>query len=193
MSKTVAKSSGFLASLKESGRKLIVSLKRKPHTIPGLVIAFAFLLYSLNLTDISDTTAKIQGQGMGLCGFCTMLFSILGFVCFLNAFPHRKKVNIPMLLLMFVMFGIIIFCDVTYMNRITAALYRPENPINLTADTAYIADAYNMLNTHIIVLVVAIVLIVLLPLYTMLLRKINTSIEVEDNGSMAEIELSSED
>lgn len=192
MSNKPAKGSGFAARLKEAGRKLIVSLKRKPQIVPGLVVAFAFLLYSLNLTDVSDTTAKIQGPGMGLCGFCTMLFSILGFVCFLNAFPHRKKVNIPMLLLMFVMFGIIIFCDVTYMDRVTAALYRADNPIQLTEDTAYIADAYNMLNSHIIVLGVAIGLIVLLPLYSKLLRKINTSVELEDNGAMAELELSDE-
>jgi len=193
MSKNTEKRSGFLAGIKEFFRKSIVSLKRKPHTIPGIVIAFAFLFYSLNLTDVSDTTAKIQGPGMGLCGFCTMLFSILGFVCFLNAFPHRKKVNIPMLLLMFLMFGVIIFCDNHYMNRIMAALNRAENPIKLSEETAYIADAYNMLNTHIIVLVVAIVLIVLLPLYGRLIKKINTSVEVEDNGSMAEIELTSED
>lgn len=193
MSKNTEKRSGFLAGVKEFFRKSIVSLKRKPHIIPGIVIAFAFLLYSLNLTDVSDTTAKIQGPGMGLCGFCTMLFSILGFVCFLNAFPHRKKVNIPMLLLMFVMFGVIIFCDKHYMDRIIAAVNRAENPIRLTEETAYIVDAHNMLNTHIIVLVVAIVLIVLLPLYGRLIKKINTSVEVEDNGSMAEIELTSED
>lgn len=193
MSKNNKKSSKFLAGLKEFGRKTIVSLKRKPHIIPGLVIAYAFLLYSLNLTDVSDTTAKIQGSSMGLCGFCIMLFSILAFVCFLNAFPHRKKVNVPMLLLMFGMFGIIIFCDYTYTTRIMAALNRPENPIKLSADTAYIADAYNMLNTHMVILIVAVVLIALLPIYGRLLKKINTSVDVEDNGNMAELELSDED
>ena len=60
--------------LKESFRKLLVSLKRRPHIIPLLVFALAFLVYSLNLMNISDTTAKIQGKGMGLCGFATMLY-----------------------------------------------------------------------------------------------------------------------
>jgi len=187
------KLSGFSAQLKESGRKFIVSLKRKPQTIPGVVMAVAFLLYSLNLTDVSNTTAKIQGQGMGLCGFCTMLFSILSFVCFLNAFPHRKKVNIPMLLLMFLMFGVIIYCDIHYMGRISAAISRAENPIPITSNTAYIADAYNMLNTHMFILGAVVVLIVLLPVYGRLLKKINTSIDVADNGSLAEIELTDED
>ena len=69
--------------LKESFRKLLVSLKRRPHMIALLVFALAFLVYSLNLMNISDTTAKIQGKGMGLCGFATMLFSLLSLLCFL--------------------------------------------------------------------------------------------------------------
>ena len=76
-------------------RKKLVSLKRKPQMIALLVLAAAFVYYSLNLTMISNTTAKIQGAGMGLAGFATMLFSMLSLVCFLNAFPHRKKTNIP--------------------------------------------------------------------------------------------------
>ena len=68
-------------------RKFIVSLKRKPQNIAMAALVVSFLVYSLNLTSISNTTAKIQGGGMGFTGFCTMLFSILSFVCFLNAFP----------------------------------------------------------------------------------------------------------
>ncbi|MBR0313146.1 MAG: hypothetical protein IJQ98_12225, partial [Oscillospiraceae bacterium] len=93
-------------------RKLFVSLKRSPSVIALIVLVIAFLQYSLNLTHISDTTAKIQGSGMGLCGFATMLFSMLSLVCFLNAFPRRKKPVVPMLVLMFCMFAIIIFCDI---------------------------------------------------------------------------------
>lgn len=82
--------------------------------IPLVVLIIAFLQYSLNLTHISDTTAKIQGAGMGLCGFCTMLFSMLSLMCFLNAFPRRKKPVIPMIALMVLMFGLIFFCDWRY-------------------------------------------------------------------------------
>ena len=193
MSKTSKGNSKFLASVKESLRKFVVSIKRKPHMIPGVVIAIAFLYYSLNLTNISDTTAQIQGAGMGLCGFCTMLFSILAFVCVLNAFPNRKKVNIPMLILMFLMFAIIIYCDIHYSGRILAAVNRAENPIKITENTQYIADAYNVLNTHIIMLGVSIGLIVLLPLYSWLLKKIKTSIDVEENADMGELELAEEE
>lgn len=185
----VADFRGVVARLKEALRKFLVSLKRSPSMIPLVMLLVAFLVYSLNLTDISNTTAKIQGAGMGLSEFCIMLFSLLAMVCMLNAFPKRKKANMPMVILMYAMFVIIIFCDIHYNNAITAALTRAESPIQLSASTAYIADAYNMLNTHMILIIVTAVLIALLPVYSKLLRKINTSVEVEDNGDMAEIEL----
>ena len=58
-------------------RKFIVSLKRRPQNIPFLIYIIAFCVYSLNLTNISHTTARILGKNMGLYGFITMLFSIL--------------------------------------------------------------------------------------------------------------------
>ena len=174
-------------------RKLFVSLKRSPSVIALIALVIAFLQYSLNLTHISDTTAKIQGSGMGLCGFATMLFSMLSLVCFLNAFPRRKKPVVPMLVLMFCMFAIIIFCDIHYMGLITLALTRADNPIVIDNQTLYIAKAFNVLYDHIIIEVVGIALIVLLPVYSKLLRKINTSIVVEDNGKLGEIDISGED
>ena len=170
-------------------RKMVVSLKRNPSTIPLLMMAVTFLFYSLNLTDVSDTTAKIYGKGMGLCQFSIMLFSLLSLVCMLNAFPRRKKANIPMIVLMFAMFGIIIFCDIHYGNMIMAAITRTENPIAITEDTKYIAKAYNMLNTHMVLTIVCGVLILLLPVYSKLLKKINTSVVIEDNGDMAQIDI----
>lgn len=186
------KKAGFAAGIKEACRKFLVSLKRRPQMIPLAALVIAFLEYSLHLTVISNTTARIQGQGMGLCGFATMLFSILSMVCFGNAFPRRKKANIPMLVLMFAMFGIIIFADVTYLNAIYSAVMREENPIVVTMNTIYIAYAEYYLNLHIIILCVAIALIVLLPVYSKWIRKIKTSVEVEGNAQMEAIDISSE-
>lgn len=180
---------GLWAVIKESIRKGIVSLKRNPSVIPLLMLAASFILYSFNLTDMSDTTAKIQGSGMGLSQFCIMLFSLLSMVCLLNAFPRRKKANIPMIVIMFVMFAIIIYCDIHYSNGIMAALNRAISPIKVDKSTIYIAEAYNMLSTHMIMMIITAVLVVTLPIYSKLLRKINTSVNVEDNGSMGEIEL----
>lgn len=176
--------------IKESVRKMIVSLKRKPQTIPLIVLGIAFLVYSLNLTHVSDTTAKIQLGGMGLSGFCTMLFSLLSFVCFLNAYPHRKKTNIPMLVLMFIMLGILIFCDTFYMGRINEAVTRADHPIVVDANTIYIQQAYDMLGLHRIILAVGAVLTLLVPVLRKLLRKIDTSLPVEDVGQMEALMLS---
>ena len=178
--------------LKEVWRKFLVSLKRRPQMIPLVVLVIAFLFYSLNLMYISDTTARIQGPGMGLAGFATMLFSMLSFMCYLNAFPYRKKPNIPMVVLMFAMVGIVIFADVYYSGAILNAVTRADNPIVPTEATSYIVTAYDNLRIHIVILVVAIVLVLLLPVYSKLLRKIKTSIDVGDNGNMEAIDISGE-
>ena len=185
----MAKQKKTSGGIRESVRKGIVSLKRNPSVIPLTMLFLAFLYYSLNLTNMSDTTAKIQGMGMGLSQFCIMLFSLLSLVCMLNAFPRRKKANIPMIVLMFVMFGIIIFCDIHYSSLVIAAVTRVDNPIAITQDTIYIANANNMLNVHMVLTIVCAALVVLLPLYSKLLRKINTSVAIEDNGDMAQIDI----
>ena len=178
--------------LKEVWRKFLVSIKRRPQMIPLAAFVVAFLFYSLNMMHVSDTTARIQGAGMGLAGFATMLFSMLSFMCFLNAFPYRKKPNIPMVVLMFAMNAIVIFSDVYYMMAIYSANKRADNPIIVTDATIYILCAYNNLNIHIIILAVAVVLTLLLPVYSKWLRKIKTSIDVGDNGSMEAIDISGE-
>jgi hypothetical protein len=174
-------------------RKWMVALKRKPQMIALVVLAAAFVYYSFNLTQISNTTAKIYGNGMGLAEFATMLLSMLGLLCFLNAFPHRKKTNIPMLVLMFVMVGIVFYCDIYYGGRITDALTRAENPIVLDSTNTYIANSLRVLGVHRVLLIIAATLTALLPVYRPLIKRINTSVEVEANEDMATIDISGED
>ena len=183
----------IVGGLKEFCRKFLVALKRRPSMIPMVAIIIAFLVYSLNLMYVSDTTALIQGDNMGLAGFATMLFSMLSFLVFMNTFPYRKKTNIPMLVILYVMIAVIIFSDVYYLNGINAALTRAENPITVTMQNVYILYAQYYLQVHIIVLAVSAVLIALLPVYTKLLRKINTNIEVEGNTDMGAIDLAGDD
>lgn len=178
------------SAVKEFFRKQIVTLKRNPQNIPMAMLLISFVYYSLNLTNMSNTTAKIQGVGMGLCQFCIMLFSLLSIVCMLNAFPSRKKPVYPMVVLMFAMFGIMIYADIHFCNGIMAALTRAESPIILDVNTLYIANAYNMLQTFMILLGITAVLVLTLPVYSKWIRKINTSVDVEDNGEMAQIEIS---
>ena len=170
-------------------RKIVVTLKRKPQIIPMISLIIAFLVYSLNLTNISHTTSRIQGSGMGLYGFITMLFSMLSFVCFTNAFPTRKPVNKPMYILLLVMICVIIFADLQYRGLITTALTRADNPIS---PEAYITASQGMLLWHVVLLLISVALIVTRPVYAKMLRQIKTSIEVEDNGGLGEIDISGE-
>ncbi len=179
----------IVAAVKEFFRKLLVSLKRKPHMIALLTLTVAFVYYSFNLTNVSDTTAKIQGTGMGLSAFVTMLFSVLSLVCCLNAFPRRKPINIPMLVLMVAMLGAVVFCDVYYGNRILDAINRSNNPIATTGENGYISAVQSMLKVHMGIVTAGGLLAVLLPVYAPLIRKINTSVEVASNEGMGEIEL----
>ncbi len=179
--------------MKEMIRKFLVSLKKNPQVIPLLAHTVAFCIFSLNLTAISNTTAKIYGPHMGLCSFVTMLLSILAYVCMFSAYPKRKKPNWIMIVMILAMYGIIIFCDNFYADRIWAAVKRPENPIQITEATMYINDAFKLMSTHITSVIVSAVLVVTEPIYAKLLKKINTSVEIEDNGDLGAIELSDEE
>ena len=179
--------------IKEWFRKKAVAIKRNPQRIGLVAFVITFLYYALNLTYISNTTAKIQGSGMGLCGFATMLFSILSLVTYLNAFPHRKKANKPMLILLFAMVAVIIFCDIRYRGLIFEAVSRAVNPIVVNEGTLYIKKAYSVLYTHIILLVVSIVLTALSPVFKKLLGKINTAVDIDGYDQMEALDISGEE
>ncbi len=181
---------------KEFIRKFLVSLKRKPQNIALFVLLVGFVFFSLNLTSISDTTALINTDNMGQCEFAMMLFCILSFVVFLRTFPKRQKVKIPMLILTFLFLGIVVFADVVYLSRISDALTREENRIIINYETGqnlFIANAWSTLIAFLIFMAVVVVLLAALPLYSKLLRKINTSIDVEGNTNMTAVDISEED
>ena len=181
------------SGIKEAIRKFLVSLKKNPQVIPLLAHTVAFLIFSLNLTDISNTTAKVYGKHMGLCAFVVMLFSILAYVCLFSAFPKRQKPNFVMLAIIAALYVAIIIADVHYSGRITAALTRAESPIEITEVTAYIPVAQKVISTHIISVIISAVLIALEPVYAKLLKKINTSVEIEYTANIDSIDISDEE
>ena len=174
------------ASIKEFFRKKVVSLKRNPKLVPLVILLFGFVYYSLNITAISETTLQLQlpGKHMGLTAFALMLLSLLCIVCLMNAFPRRKKVNIPMLAIGVVMVGVIIFCDIHYTNCVYYWWSTQERRFD------YVTKAYNAINTHMVITIIGLAAVALMPLYTKLLGKINTRVDLEDNGNMDAIELS---
>ena len=181
---------------KEFIRKFLVSIKRKPQNIAMFILLVGFVFFSLNLTSISDTTALINTANMGQCEFCMMLFSILSFVVFMRAFPKRQKVKIPMLVLTFLFLGIIIFTDVVYLLRINDALTRDVNRIVINYETGknmFIANAWGTLIAYLIFVGVVVFLLATLPIYSKLLKKINTSIDVEGNTNMTAVDIAGDE
>ncbi len=179
------------ASLKEFVRKFLVTLKKHPNYIPLVTLLISFLLYSLNLTSVSDTTATIQGKGMGLCEFATMLFSILSMIAMLNAFPKRKKPNYPIVGLIIVLCIIIIVADYIYVNKVYNAFITLGDKINPKYYESYVTT-YNMLYVHIALMVATAVTVILEPLFAKLLKKINTNVELEETNVM-DIDLAEEE
>ncbi len=162
---------------KESWRKFIVSLKKRPHNIPLCMMAIAFVVYSFNLTKISNTTAVINRPMMGLCEFVIMLFSILAFVVFLNAYPKRQKPILPMVILLYLLQAIIIGADFMYLQRIWEGL----KSIEITAARMFIPKAQSMLTVHIVMVIITVILIALIPVLGKLLGKIDTSVVLAEN------------
>lgn len=179
--------------IKEFFRKIMVSLKRSPQNIPLVTLLAAFFIYSLNLSYIANTTARINGANMGQCEFAAMLFSILAFVVFLRTFPRRQKANKVMLGLLFLMLALLVFVDAVYMTRIIEATTRAENTIVIDSSSFYISVAYTIVSLHVIFIVATAVLLIFLPLYSKAIKKINTSIDVEGNENMAAIDISGDD
>ena len=179
--------------IKEVFRKYIVALKRSPQTIPLIALMASFFIYSLNLTAIANTTARINGKNMGQCEFVAMLFSILAFVVFLRSFPKRKKANKPMLGLLGGMLALLIFVDNVYIKRIVSATTRAENKIVIDKNTKYIDTVKTVVSLHVICIAVTAVLLITLPLYAKAIRKIKTSIDVEGNENMAAIEIADDE
>ena len=172
-------------SRSESRRKFIVSLKKRPHNIPFVFMIITFVVYSFNLTKISNTTATINKPLMGLSEFCIMLLSILAFVCFLNAFPHRQKPRKPMLALLYILEGIVAACDLIYINRINEGL----QIVKIKPSTMFIPQAKTILTIHLILVVISILLIALIPVLKKQLAKIDTSVKLAENSDIGNIEL----
>lgn len=180
-------------SLKESVRKFLVTLKRNPQYIPLVMLLAAFIVLSFNLTNISNTTATMNKSGMGLCAFISMLFSILSMVCMLNAFPKRSKPNWPIIIVMLVLFAVMIAVDVIYCIKIYNGVYVDADAIKITSKNYFIVDAQTAVIVHIIFLALTTVCVLLEPWFAKLLKKINTSVEVDDNGEIGVIDISEED
>ncbi len=199
---TQKKPNKFVAWIKEFFRKFMVGLKRRPQNIAMVIYIVALLVYTLNLTSVSNSTARIQGDNMGLCQFVAVLFSILGFVCMINVYPRRHKPNYVMLAIFFVMMIAVVACDLLYRTQLLKGVPRSYiDEYKLPKDTivtsypqefidkyTYLFTVQGMLIAHIILIGVASLAFGLAPFIGKLLAKIDTSVNVEYNTEMGTIE-----
>lgn len=174
---TPSKGAKVWAAVKEWFRKKVVALKVKPHIIPLLVLAITTICFMLFLHDFSNAIAASFNndatKATGICIFITTLLSLLVLVSFLNAFPKRKKPNIFFIVLVFVMIGAMLACDIVYYVQMS-------NCINKTASLApNIKPAQPDMIAHIVLLGVSAVVFALLPVYGRLIKKIDTSIKLD--------------
>ncbi len=176
--------------IKEWLRKTMVSIKRGPKVIPMLFLVVSFLYYSFNLTAISDTTVNTQGFLLGQCAFIAFLFSMLAFVTLLNAFPKREKTKIPMLVIFFVLLACVVVADIFYSIKVAELIVK--DPRYLEEAYAYIPKARLISIVHAILVGITMILVALLPLYSKLLQKIKTSIDIE-GSDVGAIELESDE
>lgn len=181
------------AALKETLRRFTVTLKRNPHYIPLVMLLVSFIVLSFNLTKISNTTATLNKTGMGLCAFLSMLLSLLSMVCMLNAFPKRQKPKLAVVVLMLVLFAIIIGADVFYCIKLTNGITTDADAIKITVKNYFIVEAQNALVIHIVTVALTALFVLLEPVFAKLLRKINTSVDVEGNGDITAIDISDEE
>ncbi len=178
------------------GRKIIIKLKYHPNVLPMLVMIIGFVVFSLNLTNVSETTLAIGKKHMGLFCFVSYLLSILSMVCLLNSFPRREKVKIPFIVLTVIMMTVIIVTNVLYLGRI-AEFYKdvadPSKKLNPNAERlAQIASANVTFIVNIIFEGVALLLLAALPLIKKALGKVNTRVQISENENISSIDISND-
>lgn len=167
------------ATLKEAVRMFLVTLKKNPNLIPLSMLVVSFLVYSLNLTHVSNTTATVQGKGMGLCEFVIMLASLLSMIAMLNAFPKRQKPNYPIVALIIVLIVVVIVMDLIYNNCIVQAIVMYGDKIKPEQMAEYYLT-YEIISINALLMGVTGVTVILEPLFAKLLKKIKTTVEIEE-------------
>ncbi len=185
-----AKHSNFGSSVKEWFRKKIVSLKRKPHMIPLVLTLVTSIVYLICLRNLSITiTDDFKIEWGGLAVFINCLLSVLVLALFLNAFPKRKKPNKIFIALVFVFFAVMIGMDcLYYINTSNYMALQNETILDYPKHFASLNDTI----AHIVLLAICVVSLATLPLYSRLIRKINTRKEIASSQLNEEIDTTGE-
>lgn len=210
------------ARIKEWFRKEMVALKRKPQYIALLVVLIASVYNLLCLATYSHAIVTYGSaiDWLGLLVFVNTLFSILVFVAFLNSFPKLKpygkktvvtlkanttkiNINLVMYAVTFVFLIVMLVCEVMYIHLLnnwleTQTWYAATDLSALSTSELEQRDLFLSSRSdsyvHIVLLAISIAITALIPLYSQLICRINTSKELDSAvENMQEIDLAAED
>lgn len=193
-----SKGQKFVAGVKEWLRKFTVKLKHKTHMIPLVFVLIASLVYLCSLDTISQALYPLSGmKSVGICVFVNTLVSILVLLVFLNAFPKRKKVNIVMLVGVFVLLALLLALDLVFyfkvVNFAEASAKQSWMPVEeFYKGNPMVIPALNKVIVHIVFVGISILVLAFLPLYKKGINKINTRKALAENEIKEEIDTSAE-
>lgn len=180
------------AGIKEWARKQVVTLKRSPQRIPLLVTAISTIIWLFSLFSISRAVNNAYSiEWIGLVVFASTMLAILVIPLFLNSFPKRKKPNFIFIALVFVFMAGMVALDYVYYSMITDFLLGQST--EYVASATYFTSATNAVITHLVFVCISAALLALIPAYAPLIKKINTSKNIEDNNIHEAIELEDDD
>lgn len=190
----------FWGGVKESLRKFVVKLKRRPMNIAFFVLIISTLVNLLSLGNISQlglTGYFNNGNITGIAVFISQLFCILVLVLFLNAFPKRsKKPKIAMLVLLFVFMAVLMAVDlyiyITWTAKYATVYEAGFDDIVYARLETFYHKAVNGILAHCIIVGISALLTATYPLYGKLINKINTRKNIESTEIKEEIDTSAE-
>lgn len=162
-------------------RKKIVYVKRNPSIIPLIFMVISCLLFNLNLEDYSRTTLALLMDSMGLTLFAISLFSYLSIVTYLSAYPKRQKPSYVKIILAILMIAGSIILELYYYHLIIEKTEIGPAIIQITADKQFIVAAKQYSIIHVILLSVTLLLMLTLPIYSKWIKKINTTVQLEES------------
>jgi hypothetical protein len=110
----------------------------------------------------------------------------------LNAFPKRRKPVWAMVALILLLFAVIIAVDVIYLVKLVNGVTTDQDAIKITMKNYFIVEAQYALIAHIVMIALTTLTVIFEPVIAKLLRRINTSIDVDDNGMIDAIDISEE-
>ena len=162
-------------------RKKIVYVKRNPSIIPLIFMVISCLVFNLNLEDYSRTTLALLMDTMGLTLFVISLFSYLSIVTYLSAYPKRQKPSYLKIILSILMIAGSIALELYYYHLIILKTEIGPAIIQITPDKMFITEAKKFVIIHCVFLSITLLLMLTLPIYSRWIRKINTSIQLDES------------